>query len=822
MEGEDLLGGAAWSCVSNPPGEHSGPPDLTGPELRWIDATVPGTVAEALRAVGADDPSPTRLDGKDWWFRCRFAGPGEPVPDGWLLELGGLATLADVWLNGTHLLHSESMFASHRIPVAGLAPDNELCLRFAALTPVLAQKRPRPRWKTTGVSSQNLRWIRTTLLGRQAGWAVLPAPVGPWRPISLRPVRPVEVVASRALASCGPGDDDGVPGIVAVTLELSGSGVVPDPSGVTARVEVAGATAPLEVVVEEGRVMVTGEVRVDAVDRWWPHTHGDQPLYPVEVVIADQRIDLGSVGFRTVEVDRTTGGFDVSVNGHPVFCRGAGWYPIDPVGLQATDEDLESTLSSAQAAGMNMLRIPGGTVYEDDRFFRACDRLGILVWQDIMLGMVDPPDAQEFLDAVREEAVEVLDAAARHPSLAVVCGGQQLEEQPAMFGLSRDRWHSPVIHELLPGVVANLYPGLPYVSSSPSGGDLPFQTDAGVSHFYSVGVYLFPPEELRRSAPRFASAALAFAVPPERQTVDEEFGGDLSHHESDWKRGVHRDAGSWFDLEDVRDHYAAELFGEDIATLWRFDHERALDLGRAAIAELVGAAIAEWRRPGSPCSGFLGEALRDMRPGPGWGLIDSSGRPKAPWYTLARGSAPVAVLMTGEGVNGLDIHLVNDTARAVDGTLAVSLHTSSHPVEVVTHDLAVPARGGLSVHADALFDGFRDLTYAYRFGPRPFELVTADLLDGSGEVLASAGYLPGGPARDVDPDVGLQARIEPADEGMWLLEISTRRMAEYVQVDVPGFVATDSWFHLPPGASRTTILRPEPGPPREPRGRVGP
>ena len=821
MGADDLLAGAAWTCVSSPPGERTGPADLEGADLRWLDATVPGTVAGALREVGAVDPSLGRLDGQDWWYRCRFAAPEVPVPDGWVLELGGLATLADVWLDDAHLLHSESMFASHRVPVAELGADNELCLRFSALAPMLAQRRPRPRWKANGVSSQNLRWFRTTLLGRQAGWAVIPAAVGPWRPVVLRPARPVEVVTSRVLASCAPGSDDGVPGIVSVALEVTGSAVDRDLTGVAARADVAGTGAPLDVVVEEGRVRVTGEVRLDAVDRWWPHTHGGQPLYPVSVEVAGYRLDLGEVGFRTVEADRSGGGFDVAVNGRPVFCRGSNWYPVDPVGFAVSDEVLEARISLARAGGMNMLRIPGATVYEDDRFFRACDRAGILVWQDMMLGMVDPPDDQEFLDTLREEAVAVLDGAARHPSLAVVCGGQELEEQPAMFGLARERWHSSVIHELLPGVVTNLYPGLPYVSSSPSGGDLPFQMDAGVAHYFGVGVYLFPLEDLRRSRPRFVSEGLAFSIPPERQTIDDEFGGDLSsHHESDWKRGVHRDAGSWFDLEDVRDHYAVELFGADMERLWRNDHERALDFGRAAVAEVVAAAIAEWRRPGSPCAGLLTEALVDLRTGPGWGLVDSSGRPKAPWYTLARGSTPVAVLTTDEGVNGLDVHLVNDTAEPVDGTLALSLNTASLQVERVTHDLVVPARGGVSVHADSLFDGFRDLTYAYCFGPRSYELVTVDLLDGSGTVLASTGYLPGGPARDLDPDVGLQARIEPADEGTWLLQISTQRFAEYVHVDVPGFVAADSWFHLPPGGSRTTVIRPEPGPPREPRGRV--
>ena len=79
---------------------------------------------------------------------------------------------------------------------------------------------------------------------------------------------------------------------------------------------------------------------------------------------------------------------------------------------------------------------------------------------------------------------------------------------------------------------------------------------------------------------------------------------------------------------------------------------------------------------------------------------------------------------------------------------------------------------------------------------------------------------PGGPAREPDPDVGLQAEVEPVDGGAWHLQVSARRFAQYVQVDVPGYVADDSWFHLPPGGTRTTVLRPWPGAPEAPRGWV--
>ncbi len=174
-----------WECAATSPGVAADPAQLGSADLAWIPAAVPGTAAGALRAHGAwmagtDDAE--ILDGQDWWFRCRFADPGAGL---YTLHLGGLATLADVWLNGAHLLHSENMFLEHACEIDQLQPENELCIRFAALEPELARKRPRPRWKTALARRPNLRWIRTTLLGRMDGWAGWAAPVGPWRPIEL-------------------------------------------------------------------------------------------------------------------------------------------------------------------------------------------------------------------------------------------------------------------------------------------------------------------------------------------------------------------------------------------------------------------------------------------------------------------------------------------------------------------------------------------------------------------------------------------------------------------------------------------------------------
>jgi beta-mannosidase len=417
-----------------------------------------------------------------------------------------------------------------------------------------------------------------------------------------------------------------------------------------------------------------------------------------------------------------------------------------------------------------------------------------------MFANVDPPDDEAFLATVEAELTSVLTDAAAHPALAVVCGGSEVAQQAAMLGLDSDRRATPLFDEHLPTLLERLGVDVPYVPSSPTGGDLPFRPNEGVAHYYGVGAYLRPLEDARRATVRFAAESLAFATPPERAPVEEWFGGAAgAGHHPRWKRFVPRDNGAPWDFEDVRDHYVRALFDVDPSALRYADPERYLDLGRAAVAEVMAATMTEWRRPGSSCDGALVLLLRDLYRGAGWGLLDADGDPKAPLWALGRVLAPVAVLATDEGLNGLHLHVVNDTAEAVRGPLELRLYdTAGQLLEEGAVEVDVEARSGVTVSAEAAFDGFRDLTWAYRFGPRAYDAVVARF--GPSEVL----FLPGGPARPVEADLGLVAVLEGD-----AVTVSTRRLAQYVSFDVPGFVAEDSWFHLAPGASRTVRLRGE-------------
>jgi beta-mannosidase len=734
-----------WSCRPTPVDAVTDPSQLDAHD--WVPATVPGTAAGAWRDAGRwAVPDAHDFDAEDWWFRAEVTG----VTGSQVLRLDGLASVAEVWWNGALVLRSDSMFQPHRVPVDATGAD-ELAIRFLALRPIVTTKHPRGRWRTKLVEHQHLRWHRTTFLGRMPAWSSIAAPVGPWRAVTF------EAGGPRVERAWCDGDD----GLLAV-------------SG-TDRIDVDG--APVEV--------VDGVARVPGAERWWPHTHGTPVLHTVTV----DGVEVARVGFRTVEADTADGGFRLLVNGTPVFARGACWVPPDVVTLNA---DPRPAIERAAAAGMNLLRLTGTTVWEDERFWSACDEFGVLVWQDCMFANVDPPDDDDWLAGVDAELRAQLGALGARASLAVVCGGSEVEQQAAMLGLPEERRGMPLFDTHLPKLLDDLRLEVPYVPSSPTGGDLPFHPGAGIAHYYGVGAYLRPLDDARRAGVRFAAESLAFATPPERSSV-EPLGA--------W--AVPRDNGAPWDFEDVRDHYVRELFGVDpVAVRWS-DPERWLDLGRAAVAECVAATFTEWRRPGSSCDGGLVLTLHDLWPGAGWGLLDSAGRPKAPWWAMKRVLAPVAVLATDEGLNGLHLHVVNDRPAPVRGTVEVRLYDrAGRCAETGTLPVSVAAWDGVTLSADAAFEGFRDLTYAYRFGPRAYDVVEAVLRDEDGAELAAVVFPVGGPARPVAP-VGLRAALVGTT-----LEVSADRFAQHVVVE--GGDPSDSWFHLPPGRVRRIDLHGEP------------
>ena len=129
----------------------------------------------------------------------------------------------------------------------------------------------------------------------------------------------------------------------------------------------------------------------DEISLWWPNGHGDQPLYQLIVSINSQLIGSRLIGFRTVELIQNNysigingSSFFFRINSRPMFIKGSNWIPSDAFQERVSNEKLTNLLKSAQLAGMNMLRIWGGGIYERDFFYEIADRLGIMLWHDFM------------------------------------------------------------------------------------------------------------------------------------------------------------------------------------------------------------------------------------------------------------------------------------------------------------------------------------------------------------------------------------------------------------------------------------------------------
>ncbi|MGU3362124.1 glycoside hydrolase family 2 protein [Methylobacterium sp. M6A4_1b] len=779
-----------WRLALTPPNAWAGPGDLSE-AADWITAPVPGTVAAALREAGRwSEAAPTPIHDRDVWYRTRLT-EGGPLR----LRFEGLATLSEIWLDGVPVLVSRSMFEAHAFEV-DFRPGAEIALCFRSLKSELDRPGKRGRWRPRMITPGSLRHVRTSLLGFMPGWCPEIDLVGPYRPVTVEPLRPGVTDADLRATY------DGETGRLLARLRISGQ-----PTSVTLRCD--GCAVALA---ESETGHFIGTLTLPGVAPWWPHTHGTPRLHAVSVEVDGVAVDLGRTGFRTLSLARPfEEGLALAVNGVPVFCRGANWTPSDLIGLGA--EDCAALVDLAREAGMNMLRVSGTTLYPAPDFYDLCDAAGILVWQDLMLANFDyPHEAAGFAATLAREVTGTLHRTQLAPSLAVICGGSEVWQQAAMLGAPRSVWADPFCAETLPGLVGETRPDLVVVPNSPSGGDLPFSPSAGCTHYYGVGAYRRPLEDARRAEVGFASECLAFANLPEPATL-----GRTSPADPHWDRGIPRDRGADWDFEQVRDHYVGLLYGVDPAALRADDPQRYLELGRAAVAEVMEATFAEWRRARSPTAGGLVWFLRDLGPGTGWGVIDWNQAPKSGWYALKRAFRPVQVTLSDEGLGGLHLHVHNETAQGLDLRLGLTFANRTGKVGArAERDLTVGPRASLTLSSAEMLGRFFDGTDSYRFGPRIHDVAHARLTDATGTVIAESFHFPG--LRPVAPEaIGL--RVAPvADAPVPTLRIATDHLALGVSVRSPEARPSDSGFHLAPGTERLVSF---PGHLRLPQGVVG-
>ncbi len=487
----------------------------------WIDQPVPGDIHQGLAAAGRIQEPLVGLnsfdcrwtEGRSWWFRKRFL-----LPAGMLqaevveLELNGLDSNAEIFLNGEHIGSQRSAFYPFIRDVKNWLQDGEniLLLRLSAGVETVSE---------ADVDAADGALIDSSLLPERGEsrrvYARKPAYTFGWD-------------WSPRLATTAIGGDVRLRGMseaclrhvtlrpewtdlkemrVQVTVEVERFHYYQTGNG---RVEVSLTDSDgcrfiafQDGLLRSGMNYIDLTLSIPEPRLWWPNGMGEQHLYRVEASLEteDGRVETPAFdfGLRFVELE-TQGCFAFWVNGERVFCKGADWIPADALYARASPERYERLVQEAQAANFNMLRVWGGGLYEPEAFYQACDRYGILLWHDFMFACSPYPDHLEWF---RQEVVREVDFQTRrlqrHACLAVWCGNNE-----NTWGF-RDWWHDKtrggawIYNYLLPRAVRTNSPEIPYWNSSPYGGEAPNSQEVGDHHLWHQ--IMMNPEMEKRITP---------------------------------------------------------------------------------------------------------------------------------------------------------------------------------------------------------------------------------------------------------------------------------------------------------------------------------
>lgn len=659
---------AGWRLVL-PPAD----PMLGNAEEREIPARVPGCVHLDLMEAGlladpffADGEAKAQWVGwRDWtWRRTLQASELQSPRPGLRRQLvfEGLDTFAEVRLDGDLLATTDNMFHAHRIDLpdaVGGDRDHELEVTIrsplATVDRIVEEKGPAP-----DSFGWHRGWARKA--GYSYGWdwgPELPTS-GVYRPVYFqcwfrgrigwfRPeFRGDETRGTLAVRASSLLEQEGHWTLLG---ELAVDGKV---SRVLSR-DVTGAgpwEAALDFELNEPRL-------------WWPAGEGEPHLYKLTLTLAHDGRPVHSVteeiGLRTVEwvqePDDWGRSFALRINGRDIFCRGANWIPGDSFLPRIQPGDLERSLGMARRAGMNMLRVWGGGLYEDPHFYRTCNRMGLMVWQDFMYACSLYPDDPAFRDNAQREARHVLADLLRHPCIVLWCGNNEIERDAKEF---QRRFGTPYLgatlwHEQLPAVMAEMAPAAFYLPSSPFGGEYPNDPREGDRHVWSVWNGWGDPRLYSSEETRFASE-FGFQAPATLPTWNE-------YLEPDQQRPQH----------EVYEAHNKQVDGPE--RIWRFlaashhmpdTFEEMVHLAQDNQGRALTTALHHWRarRPGT--MGTLIWQHNDCWPVTSWALVDWRDRPKPAWYRVRRAYASPAFALTLEGRR---VHAVvlNDAPRSVKG-----------------------------------------------------------------------------------------------------------------------------------------------------------
>lgn len=452
-------------------------PDVSGAAYA-VEAAVPGNCQLDLYRAGLlPDPffgdnyyQYIGLEHFGWVYERTFDFPGAEEGEAVFLRFDGIDTVADIFLNGACIGHTEDMLVEHEFDVTDRVRigENRLAVHlFSAVNFARAQEYPVGMQGNAGRSQ--IPYLRRP--AHSFGWDIFPRMMtaGLWRGVSLVTKRPTRF--TEAYYAVTEADEN------SALLRYAFRFVSDEDDLSDLVIKVRGVCGDSVFAFEVKTVFtaVNGEYRVASPRLWWPKGYGGADLYEVTASLyvkgrlIDERIDR--VGLRTVRLERdfTPGAqqFRFFVNETPIFCKGTNWVPTDAFHSRC-DSRAEAALDLVSESGCNIIRLWGGGIYESEAFYDRCDREGILVWQDFAFGNTVYPETPHFLATVEDEVVKHLRKVRNHPCVCVYSSDNEVDMK--LVNLRYPEYYERISrfsHELIPSLIKRHDPYRYYLKSSP-------------------------------------------------------------------------------------------------------------------------------------------------------------------------------------------------------------------------------------------------------------------------------------------------------------------------------------------------------------------
>jgi len=807
----------------------------------WLPAAVPGDVHTSLvRAKRIPPPfyninveTCQWVEEREWWYRTTFQWPEDEAADAlrYLLRFDGLDTFATVYLNGVEVGRHANMFIAAEFDVSEhlrFGAVNTLAVRFDTVVATIGD---RPWIDDEWFPRNPIRvWVRKAQYNFGWDWAPRLVSVGIWQEVTLRRYQGTRLgsVFFKTLEI--------TPQTARVAVQIEAErGPCPEPSpehgrrdsrrtdlpALSAHVRLERHGQPIAGVVPLAPPLVPpagakGEIELEVPEPalWWTHDLGEPALYDltVELLVGGELLDTHQerVGIRTIAVDQSpdpeepgTKFFTFVLNGMRIFAKGADWIPADSFVSQVDESRYRELLKLAVAANMNMLRVWGGGIYEKDAFYRLCDELGVLVWQDFMFACAPYPDHDpEFMAEVEREAVAVLRRLRNHPCIALWCGNNENDWIADQYHWQQPGYRFPgwrINHELLPPIVERMDGTRLYWPSSPYGGNDHNDEREGNRHNWQVWHGLvFPRRFGQRPERRFTPEAVSFRhYAKDMARFVSEFGMHAAPVLETLRRNIPAPGlrlGSpellYRNKDDPRDkgnHLMASCTGLP-TTL-----EQYIDFSMIAQAEGLKFGIEHYRRRKFHCSGTLFWQLNDCWPGLSWSVLDYYLFPKAGYFYAKRAYAPILASFKEE-VDGVSLWITNDTLEDFSDTVTVFQGDfSGRKLYEEILEVRVPANASLKVkHLSFVELRIEDPRREYLavcsqsgrfYDNRHFFVEVKDL---------------------VRPKPDLKVEIAEGSDGKYEVGVTTDVYAYFVKLVVPieGTKFSDNYFDLFPGQER--------------------